>query len=199
VAMISEAQARRLGITRPASRRSAQASEKHKRGRGRTRSERKAYDGDEIRIVIALPDDPRPKERPRTVPDMGLLKNAFVSSGGNLGVFLSLISKGFSRTYTPAATRNYENLIAFAVRQAIGPRPPFECPVETEISFVLKGDSGVWPTSQADGDADNLEKAVLDAMNGIVFKDDRLVVRSVREKVCGPEPQIRIIVRPALP
>jgi Holliday junction resolvase RusA-like endonuclease len=75
----------------------------------------------------------------------------------------------------------------------------FECPVETNIVFVLKGEDNIWPTSRLDGDADNLEKSVLDALNGIVFEDDKLVVRSIREKRCGIEPCVHIRIAPANP
>ena len=36
-------------------------------------------------------------------------------------------------------------------------------------------------------DGDNLEKAVLDAMNGVVYRDDSLVWQSTRVKVYGAE------------
>ena len=45
--------------------------------------------------------------------------------------------------------------------------------------------AGMPHTSKPDGD--NLEKAVLDAMNGVVYHDDRLVWQSARVKVYGAE------------
>ena len=42
-------------------------------------------------------------------------------------------------------------------------------------------------------------KAVLDAVNGVVFKDDRLVVEMRLAKICLPSPAIALRVRPADP
>jgi len=167
--------------------------------KGRARLERIAYDETPVSFEVDLPYDPRPKERPRTVSDMRLVESAFLSSKGNLAAFRSMLAKGFSRTFTPKGTKEYEDLIAVSARGAMRSRQPLKCPVEVSITFVLKGEEGHWPTSAADGDGDNLEKAVLDALNGVVFDDDRQVVRSTREKRCGPEPRLLISVVPARP
>jgi len=194
MARITEHEARRLGL--PPAKAKAAASAKP---RGRSRAERKSHDGAAVEFVVRLDGDPRPKERPRTVVDMDILRTAFLSSRGSLKNFLDSVSGKLSRTFTPKGTSDYEKTVAQAAAVAMLGRKPFSCPVETVISFVLKGDPGSWPTSRRDGDADNLEKAVLDALNGIVFEDDSLVVRSFREKTCGENPSVSICVRPARP
>jgi Holliday junction resolvase RusA-like endonuclease len=83
------------------------------------------------------------------------------------------------------------------VAMATARMKPFECPVKTHVHLVFKGDPDTWPTSPGDGDADNLEKAVLDALNKIVYADDRLVVRSIRTKSCGEKPRLIVKVSPA--
>ncbi len=70
-------------------------------------------------------------------------------------------------TYTPAATVAAEHRIALLARAA-GARP-IECPVAVRAEFVFKD-------GRARADIDNLAKLVLDALNGVAFKDDRQVV-----------------------
>ena len=69
--------------------------------------------------------------------------------------------------YTPAATVVAEHRIAFLAR-AVGARP-IECPVAVRAEFFFKD-------GRARADIDNLAKLVLDALNGVAFKDDRQVV-----------------------
>jgi Holliday junction resolvase RusA-like endonuclease len=55
-----------------------------------------------------------------------------------------------------------------------------------------------WHT-KANGDADNLGKAVLDAGNGILYEDDRQVsILVVKKLICaqGRTPQVQVWVRP---
>ena len=73
---------------------------------------------------------------------------------------------------------------------------PFSCPVEMELRFYFQGDPMTWPTAPADGDLDNLIKAVKDAINKVVYVDDRLVVRSIATKECGEHPLVSFTVRP---
>ena len=167
--------------------------------KGRSRAQRTDYAGDAVEFTITLNEDPRPKERPRTVVDKEILSSSFLAARGNLSYFMGMVAKNLSRTYTPQGTLDYEKLIAEHAKIAMLGKTMFSCPVETKIEFILKGEGDSWPTSRLDGDADNLEKAVLDALNGIVFEDDKLVVRSIREKRCGVEPSIYIRVAPARP
>lgn len=76
------------------------------------------------------------------------------------------------RAYTPAATRNWETLLAWRFIEQHG-RPKLTCPVRVELYF-----GGVQPNQ----DIDNLAKSCLDAMNGIAFDDDRQVVELVARK-----------------
>lgn len=194
---ITEAQAKKLGFTIP--KKAGGAERKPSKAKGRNRAKRCVYDGDPVEFIVKLQHDPKPKERPRLVVDKNILYNCFMAARGNVAVFMEMVAKRISRTYTPEATLAYERLIADHARLAMIGRVMFDCPVETNMTLVLKGDDDVWPTSRLDGDADNLEKAVLDALNGIVFEDDKLVVKSVREKKCGAEPTLIIRIAPATP
>ena len=195
---ITEAQARRMGLRIPQAEPKGKAEGPAKpMSKGRDRAPRAPQPGEPVSFCVALPYDPKPKERPRTVASKDALKAAFLSARGSLEAFMKAIEGRISHTYTPKATADYEALVKASAAAAMAGRAPFSCAVETRVTLVLKGDPGTWPTSRLDGDADNLEKAVLDAMNGIVFADDRLVVRSWREKECGEEPSLRVEVRPA--
>jgi Holliday junction resolvase RusA-like endonuclease len=217
---ISLTDARKLGIKIPgekAKRKTTPAVKdadgKPVTGKAKTRLRLADYGRSSLKFEIDLPADPQPKERPRTVINMGALISAFVEARGSVAKFKQLIGRGsddnapagekkkrpsISHTYTPKNTADYEDLILkhATVAMANAGLKPFECPVKTHVHLVFEGDPETWPTSPGDGDADNLEKAVLDALNNVVYIDDRLVVRSIRTKSCGPKPRLIVKVSP---
>lgn len=145
---------------------------------------------------------PRPKERARTFVDMAStipkLITAFKNARGDVGAFAAAAKSAFSsRTITPKETRSFEEAVARVAAVAMSGREAFSVPVEVEYELVFEGNAGEWPTGSGDGDLDNLIKAVNDAMNRIVFADDRLVVRSSEVKTCSSQGFIRVTVRPA--
>lgn len=90
------------------------------------------------------------------------------------------------RTYTPKKSVDYENLIASQALSAMCPSLPLETPVAVYIYI-----NHAIPTSYSKKrkeaclnrlerpkkpDLDNVAKSFLDAMNGIVYKDDVQVV-----------------------
>ena len=70
----------------------------------------------------------------------------------------------FGGVYTPPMTRAYESTIAYMARQYF--KKPLEGDVRLTITFRVKRMA----------DLDNLVKAVTDALNGIVYNDDRQIV-----------------------
>ena len=70
-------------------------------------------------------------------------------------------------TYTPKRTRDYEERIGWAWKEATSHRP-FEGPVSVNIAVDEKGGHPA--------DLDNYVKAALDALNGLAFADDKQVV-----------------------
>lgn len=103
----------------------------------------------------------------------------------------SSVRGGRVHTYTPARTANWEQMAKLELRAEWGGNTPLDCPVEVEIVAVFPRPKAMqWkrrPTPmvpKANGpDADNVAKAVLDAMQGAgVIADDRQVVRLVVEK-----------------
>jgi Holliday junction resolvase RusA-like endonuclease len=117
---------------------------------------------------------------------------------------------GFARTYTPAKTRTFENIVREAAQGAMADLSAYGGPVELEAHFSLPIPKS-WPKRdralaiegkiQADGgprgggDLDNYLKAITDGMNGVVFTDDCQIVRVIATKRYGEEPGACVSVR----
>ncbi|MFC6049105.1 RusA family crossover junction endodeoxyribonuclease, partial [Methylobacterium hispanicum] len=157
----------------------------------------------EVSFAVSL--EPRPKERPRTFLPPAELARAFAAAQGNPSRFLSIVRGGDEdtrirhHTYTPKQTAAFEGAVRMAGAAAMRGREPIAVSMGIDAILAFDGDAGLWPTDNTDGDLDNLVKAVLDAVNGVVFKDDRLVVEMRLAKICLPEPAIALRVRPADP
>jgi len=121
-------------------------------------------------VVFVIPGLPVGKGRPR-----------FVRQGA------------FVRTFTPEKTASYENLVKVKAEEAMRGRAIIEGAVSVAISLyvtppaswsqkkkreALAGD--VYPISKPD--VDNVIKGIFDAMNEIVWRDDKQVVDIVVKK-----------------
>jgi Holliday junction resolvase RusA-like endonuclease len=93
----------------------------------------------------------------------------------------------FVTTYTPEKTASYENLVKVKAEEAMQGRPIIDGAVAVQIclfvtppaSWSLKKqraalDHVTMPTAKPD--VDNVIKGIFDAMNEIVFRDDKQVV-----------------------
>jgi Holliday junction resolvase RusA-like endonuclease len=111
----------------------------------------------------------------------------------------------FTKTYTDAKTKMYEEKIASAARLAMFPHEPLETPVgvHMEINVQIPASYskkrkqacllGVeMPCKKPD--VDNVAKGILDAMNGIIYKDDVQVIRLSLRKNYSTEPGVYIMV-----
>lgn len=107
--------------------------------------------------------------------------------------------------YTPEKTVNYEATVALAASQAMSGRAPIEGPVEVIMHMVLPIpkswskrkqqdalDGRLLPTTKPD--MDNCVKAIFDAMNDIVWRDDVQVADLTSRKRYGPVPCVQVIV-----
>lgn len=150
-------------------------------------------------FAFEIPVAPQPKERARTYADRDVLLSAFKSARGDLGHFMSIVNQGLMRTVTPDATRRYEAAIASHASAALSKAGavPFEVPVEMSADFVLEGTGEEWPVAHQDGDLDNMEKALLDGLNGVAWTDDRLVVGKTSRKLTGSRAHILVRIWPA--
>ena len=138
----------------------------------------------EKRLVMTI--TPKPKERPRAA-----------------------IIGGHARIFTPKTTEAYEKEIRAAWVRANGDKPE-EGPLRARIYFGLpipksetKGNKlqmiqrKVFPTKKPD--LDNLAKAVLDALNGVAYKDDCQIVTMLSRKNYAEAPYVKVILNDEKP
>ena len=110
-------------------------------------------------------------------------------------------------TYSPDKTASYENLVKIMASQAMQSSPPIKDAVSVQVwlfvtppaSWSKKKTSQalaqyIKPTSKPD--IDNVVKGLFDAMNGIVFVDDKQVVRLTVEKLYSDIARARVTVYP---
>lgn len=110
--------------------------------------------------------------------------------------------------YTPEKTRTYEGMIRTAAMDAMQKRAPFDGPVSIVMRAVFPVPASWSKTKRASAllggtkpakkpDIENIAKAWFDALNGVVYRDDALIVRAELEKRYGPSPLVVATVRPA--
>jgi len=136
-------------------------------------------------IYFVVPGDPQGKGRPKA------------SSRG-----------GFVRMYTPAATRQYEEKIAWAATLARGTWPVMCTPMSLRVvahhpipvSWSKRKQQQALAGELVPGkpDLDNVAKAVLDALNGVIYLDDKQVIKLVAEKKYSFDPRVEVYVHEVL-
>ena len=110
--------------------------------------------------------------------------------------------------FTPEKTAGYEALVAATASNAMRAEaaPLFTGPLEAALEMRIPIPAS-WskahkaaalagtelPTSKPD--IDNVAKAILDACNGVVFRDDAQVVMLVATKAFSDEPGVRVVIR----
>lgn len=136
-------------------------------------------------ITIEVTGDPVAKGRPRVA-----------------------VIKGRARMYTPAATRSWENDARQLARIEMGGDAPLEGPLKVTVDAVFAPPES-WPAWRrkllAEGEAvwcasakdiDNICKAICDAMNRVVWLDDKQIVDLRASKTFGLRPMVRATVQP---
>jgi Holliday junction resolvase RusA-like endonuclease len=112
----------------------------------------------------------------------------------------------FVSTYTPTKTRDYEALIEEAARQAMGSSKPLKTPITAYIYITVPIPASYSKkrfTACIEGfekpckkpDIDNIIKAFLDSMNGIVYNDDTQVVSLHSTKRYGTIGMVEVLVK----
>jgi len=139
-----------------------------------------------IEIGITIPGEPVAKGRPK----------ARVMGGK------------FAQFYTPARTVKYESLVrsyAKRVMEELG-NSPLACPLYVKV-YIYKEIPKSWTKAKREAatngklvptcvpDADNYAKAILDAMNGVVYLDDCQITDLYVKKRYGIFPQAHIVIR----
>lgn len=132
-------------------------------------------------INFVIPGRPQPKERPRVT------------------------RSGYS--FTPPRTKEYEALvIEQAKKSGTLPQSPIE---ETPLKMIIWCYMPI-PTSWSNKkqelarkgellpakrpDIDNLGKIVMDALNGVAYKDDAQIVQLVINKIYSDEPRLDVLI-----
>ena len=109
---------------------------------------------------------------------------------------------GKMQSITPEATKDYESLIRWSFTQAgcayagdkdIMLRIVAVYPIPKSFSkskrqMAMDG----WILPRVKPDVDNVAKAVLDALNGVCYADDKQVVQLIVSKEYGAEPRLEV-------
>ena len=109
-------------------------------------------------------------------------------------------------TYTPQKTKSYEDEIRMMAKAAMGSSEPLDTPVTVAIYIRVGIPSSFSKQKRKDAleniqkptkkpDADNILKCFMDAMNGIVYLDDKQVVNIHLTKVYAETPAVEIMVK----
>ena len=111
---------------------------------------------------------------------------------------------GHARLYTPEKTASYESLVALAARavapaqmldQAVGVVLDIRVPIPASWSKKKQAQAlaGLLrPTTKPD--IDNVEKAVFDGLNGVLWRDDVLVVEVTKRKRYDALPGVGVTI-----
>jgi Holliday junction resolvase RusA-like endonuclease len=89
------------------------------------------------------------------------------------------------KVYKSREANRYRDAVIFAAKYAMRGREKFAGEVEARLLFV-------YPTAR--NDIDGAIKPTLDALNGIVWQDDRQVVRLAVEKSKAGRPRVEVAV-----
>jgi Holliday junction resolvase RusA-like endonuclease len=111
----------------------------------------------------------------------------------------------FVSTYTPQKTKTYEDEIRMMASAAMGSSEPLDTPVTVAIYIRVGIPASYSKQKRKDAlagtikptkkpDLDNIAKAFLDAMNEIVYLDDKQVVGLHVTKVYAETPAVEVMV-----
>jgi Holliday junction resolvase RusA-like endonuclease len=113
-----------------------------------------------------------------------------------------------ARVFTDQRTRSYEAQLRYAGQQVMAEAPPTDLPLCVRITAFLPIPASWSRKRRAQAelgkirpavkpDCNNLSKA-LDALNGVVWNDDRQIVDETVSKLYSYLPELRIEIEPAL-
>lgn len=152
-------------------------------------------------IFFTVNGKPQGKDRPR-----GFIKTEVVNKG--LAGFKNGIKvKRSIGMKTTNKTASYEFLVGMLAKQQMKGREPFNCPIRVDIMFfypITKSWNKTKKNNALVGkmvptikpDIDNCTKAIYDALNNIVWKDDVLIVDEHISKHFAENPRVEVRVTP---
>ena len=133
-------------------------------------------------IEFVVPCVPVAKPRPRASRAGGFTR-IYSPTGGAVGQFVASVRLAASQTYAG---------------------PPVTNPLRVDLEFVFpRPKSKVWKTKpmprewkSSKPDRDNLDKAVLDALNGLIWRDDAQVVDGrITKQIASGDESPHVLVR----
>ena len=113
------------------------------------------------------------------------------------------IQGGHAHGYTPAKTAAYQRSIAGAYKLSYPGAKPLEGPLELQIEAYMPIPQS-WPKSKKAAalaemikptvkpDADNIGKAIADALNGVAWQDDKQITSMTVRKRYGALPRVEV-------
>jgi Holliday junction resolvase RusA-like endonuclease len=126
-----------------------------------------------------------------------------VVDGSPVGKGRPRFVRSVGRAFTPAKTANYEAILAAAGGDVMGRQAPLEGPLRVIVTAFMPL-AASWSKKKTAAaleglirpgkpDADNILK-VLDALNGIVWRDDSQIAEARISKLYDPDPRLEIEV-----
>lgn len=108
-------------------------------------------------------------------------------------------------TYTPQATKDYENLVRATFISSYPKAIPLEDPVKANIVAYYqipksyskkKKEECLYGNIQVQNkpDCDNIAKIILDSLNGYAYVDDKQVVELIVTKMWSNEPRVDVYI-----
>lgn len=132
----------------------------------------------------------------------------FCVHGAPVGKARPRVTKS-GHAYTPQKTKDYEAIVRACYQSQVGRgRFPAGVPLTVKITaeFPIPKSTGKkraaallgrWHTKKPD--ADNVAKAILDALNGVAYPDDSAVARLVVEKTYSDQPCVLVAIVGEIP
>lgn len=175
---------------------------------------RPAVSGIEIETLRGIREETRQGSNGRTETEGGSSMEkesaavAFVIPGTPVGKGRPKFARrgNFTMAYTPEKTASYENLVKVKAEEAMTGKPVFAGAVEVFIRIIVTPPDSwsqkkkraalageIYPTTKPDWD--NVGKGICDAMNEIVFKDDKQIVDARVTKRYGQVARAAVEVR----
>jgi Holliday junction resolvase RusA-like endonuclease len=106
----------------------------------------------------------------------------------------TVMQGGRAHSYTPEATKAWEQAVQWAAKPH-RPESPLTCPLAVAMVFYLpKPKRGKRQYPSVRPDIDNYAKAILDALNGVMWADDGQIVQLTVSKSYG-EPRVEIEIQ----
>ena len=131
-----------------------------------------------MNLTIIVPGEPVPKGRPR-----------FSTAGG------------YVRTFTPAKTKSFEEIVKWNYLCTDHPKQPIDDNIHMQIDFYFPVPKSMKVSKflniedtamNKKPDIDNLVKSVLDALNKVAYRDDALISSIFTKKRYSKNPRTEI-------